>query len=73
FTGMRPGEKLFEELRTDVEGVRATEHPQIFAVHSDNPYSGEEWEDCLVRVREAVHSQEEALVQDLLAEIVARG
>lgn len=29
-TGMRPGEKLFEELLTDEEGVNATVHERIF-------------------------------------------
>ena len=30
FTGMRPGEKLFEELSTDHEGIGRTLHPKIF-------------------------------------------
>jgi len=29
FTGIRPGEKLFEELRTDGEGLEPTVHPKI--------------------------------------------
>jgi FlaA1/EpsC-like NDP-sugar epimerase len=30
FTGVRPGEKLFEELATQGEGVDKTRHPKIF-------------------------------------------
>ena len=30
FTGMRPGEKLFEELSTDAENADKTKHPKIF-------------------------------------------
>lgn len=30
FTGIRPGEKLFEELQTDAESVAKTRHPKIF-------------------------------------------
>jgi O-antigen biosynthesis protein WbqV len=30
FTGIRPGEKLFEELFLGQEGARRTEHPRIF-------------------------------------------
>lgn len=30
FTGIRPGEKLFEELQTDHEAIAATSHPKIF-------------------------------------------
>ncbi len=30
FTGMRPGEKLFEELNTEGENITKTRHPKIF-------------------------------------------
>jgi FlaA1/EpsC-like NDP-sugar epimerase len=30
FSGIRPGEKLFEELQTDGESVAKTRHPKIF-------------------------------------------
>jgi len=30
FTGMRPGEKLFEELNTEGEHIARTRHPKIF-------------------------------------------
>ena len=30
FTGMRPGEKLFEELNTEGENIAKTRHPKIF-------------------------------------------
>ena len=30
FTGMRPGEKLFEELNTEGEDISKTKHPKIF-------------------------------------------
>ena len=30
FTGMRPGEKLFEELNTEGENITKTKHPKIF-------------------------------------------
>jgi FlaA1/EpsC-like NDP-sugar epimerase len=30
FTGLRPGEKLFEELELDGEGISKTRHPKIF-------------------------------------------
>jgi FlaA1/EpsC-like NDP-sugar epimerase len=30
FTGLRPGEKLFEELETTGEGIAKTKHPKIF-------------------------------------------
>jgi FlaA1/EpsC-like NDP-sugar epimerase len=33
FTGLEPGEKLYEELLTAEEGVRATKHQRIFVAH----------------------------------------
>lgn len=35
FTGLRPGEKLFEELLTATEGTTATKHRQIFKATPD--------------------------------------
>ena len=36
FTGMRPGEKLFEELLTAEEGTSATKHKRIFVAKPNN-------------------------------------
>ena len=41
FTGLRPGEKLFEELSTEGENVAQTAHPKIF-LGRFRPYSWEE-------------------------------
>src|SRR6185295_18374894 len=37
FTGMRPGEKLFEELYFSAEKVHPTAHPRIFCLRADKP------------------------------------
>jgi len=37
FTGIRPGEKLFEELSTASEGIQRTAHPKIFVGTYDSP------------------------------------
>ncbi|MGB3983562.1 MAG: polysaccharide biosynthesis protein, partial [Bacillota bacterium] len=40
FCGMRPGEKLFEELLTAEEGTDATTHERIFVARGKVPFSG---------------------------------
>ncbi|HXC02567.1 MAG TPA: SDR family NAD(P)-dependent oxidoreductase [Opitutaceae bacterium] len=43
-TGLRPGEKLFEELRHTDESHEPTEHPQIFKLRSEpGPEDTETW------------------------------
>jgi len=37
YTGMRPGEKLYEELLTSSEGVDVTRHNRIFVAEVDKP------------------------------------
>ncbi|MBB6097845.1 FlaA1/EpsC-like NDP-sugar epimerase [Deinobacterium chartae] len=37
FTGMRPGEKLYEELLTTAENITATEHSEIFVAELEQP------------------------------------
>jgi FlaA1/EpsC-like NDP-sugar epimerase len=38
YTGVRPGEKLFEELSTVGEGIERTKHPKIFTGTYDSPH-----------------------------------
>ena len=40
YIGARPGEKLFEELRTDEESIQSTAHRKIFMMNSENEF---EW------------------------------
>ncbi|HNY25768.1 MAG TPA: nucleoside-diphosphate sugar epimerase/dehydratase [Candidatus Sumerlaeota bacterium] len=37
YVGMRPGEKLIEELLTSEEDLAVTDHPKIFSTRVDNP------------------------------------
>ncbi|MFA6809394.1 MAG: polysaccharide biosynthesis protein, partial [Eubacteriales bacterium] len=50
-SGIRPGEKLYEELLTDEEGTTATKHRRIF-VARPNDISSEAIENLLKVIRE---------------------
>src|SRR5207249_5745219 len=55
YTGLRPGEKLFEELMLDGEGIKPTSHPKI-RVLDGGPVSFEQvqlWLDELSALVEA--------------------
>lgn len=41
FTGIRPGEKLFEEIKLNSETVQPTAHPQIFSLLLSRAHAGE--------------------------------
>ncbi len=47
FTGLRPGEKLFEEILTAEEGTSASKHEKIFIAKNTERYSIEEIEKIL--------------------------
>jgi len=55
FTGMRPGEKLFEEIAVDEEDVDKTKHPKIF-VGRFRPYELEDVERGLVQLQRLSNS-----------------
>jgi FlaA1/EpsC-like NDP-sugar epimerase len=52
FTGLRPGEKLFEELLTAEEGTTATHHEKIFTAKITRRVDGREFARELERLRE---------------------
>jgi len=47
FTGLRPGEKLFEEILTAEEGTVASRHEKIFIAKGSEKYSKDEIENIL--------------------------
>ena len=51
FTGMRPGEKLFEELLTAEEGTIATKSDKIFVARSSEQFSIDDINGILVEFR----------------------
>ncbi len=67
FTGMRPGEKLFEELSVDAEHAGKTRHPKIF-VGNHRPHEWDELQGKLVDLVGAVGDPDE--VRRRFAELV---
>ncbi|HEX3016120.1 MAG TPA: nucleoside-diphosphate sugar epimerase/dehydratase, partial [Desulfobacteria bacterium] len=69
FTGMRPGEKLYEELLTAEEGTSATKHKRIF-VAKPSEIDRAKLEEAIVTIRESASllSQQEiiSLIQELI-------
>jgi len=68
FTGVRPGEKLFEELSVDGESADKTRHPKIF-VGRFRPYPWSMVEQGLERLHEVAGGSPEE-VRARLAEVV---
>ena len=69
FTGVRKGEKLFEELEITGENLLKTHHPKIF-IGKIATYSGEEVMSMLSRFRKAVELNESGEIRRLFNEIL---
>jgi len=69
FTGLRPGEKLFEEIELEGEGMAKTHHPKIF-VGRFRPYPADRLDAALERLEEESRVGHEARVRQTLAELL---
>ena len=68
-TGLRPGEKLYEELLIKSETLSRTSNDLIF-VESDTPLSREEIEEKLDILREALKTESNSRVREALKQVV---
>jgi len=69
FTGMRPGEKLFEELETVGETIAKTRHPKIF-IGTINTYGQADVERALGRFKELSASGNETELRRFFNELL---
>jgi FlaA1/EpsC-like NDP-sugar epimerase len=69
FTGVRKGEKLFEELEITGENLLKTHHPKIF-IGKIATYSKNQVESMLERFRSAVERNDQAEIRQLFNEIL---
>jgi len=64
FTGVRPGEKLYEELYFDDEETLPTTHPKLRAAYH-RPYTLSEVRKTIDELQKLIHAPEEELRQKL--------
>jgi FlaA1/EpsC-like NDP-sugar epimerase len=69
FTGLRPGEKLFEELECDEERLAKTRHPKIF-IGRLQPYPTERIVEALGRLDRLSRDGHEGELRSYLAELL---
>ncbi|MGN0498742.1 MAG: polysaccharide biosynthesis protein [Acutalibacteraceae bacterium] len=69
FTGLRPGEKLFEELLMSEEGLKATENKKIF-IGNQIPINSEDFIEKLEKLEECAIANEPEKTIEALHEIV---
>ncbi|MFC2095134.1 SDR family NAD(P)-dependent oxidoreductase [Candidatus Bipolaricaulota bacterium] len=68
FSGIRPGEKLYEELLTSEEGAEATSHERLAIAHLEPPTG--DWFEVLSQLKTAATADDDALVMELLRRLV---
>jgi FlaA1/EpsC-like NDP-sugar epimerase len=70
FIGLRPGEKLYEELVLSEEGTVDTVHSKIFVVKSQNGFDAERIEKDFWELKALAYSNDEDGVLEKIAEMV---
>ncbi len=65
FVGMRPGEKLYEELYMDSEQMLSTPHPKLRVAYHQS-FASEELDESLDELRELVESTDDAVREKLV-------
>ena len=69
FTGLRPGEKLYEELITEGEGIVPTKHEKIMVLQGDGR-SKEDLEKLLTRLARTAASHDAPGIKEVLQAII---
>jgi len=67
-SGLRPGEKLYEELLTAGEGVKTTTHPRIFVAEPEP--TGKEIIEKIAKLGRHVRVEDDQSMRELLQELV---
>ena len=67
-TGLRPGEKLYEELLVKTEELDKTENSMIF-IERDSALSAEEIDDKLAMLKEACATDDDSKAREVLRKV----
>lgn len=70
YVGLRPGEKLFEELQHTAETHEPTAHPRIYRLKSPPPRPWAAWQESLTGLGEVVATGERSIVRAKIRELV---
>jgi FlaA1/EpsC-like NDP-sugar epimerase len=70
FTGIRPGEKLFEELLTSEEGVEPTSHPKILRAKIEKSMNQESLIEKIEKLKTFAQYQDTKSLIQILQEII---
>jgi FlaA1/EpsC-like NDP-sugar epimerase len=70
YSGLRPGEKLFEELLNAEEGVTETEHVEIFKAICSRKLTKEQLDEHIIKLFELIHEGHTSEVRNRLQAIV---
>ncbi len=69
YTGLRPGEKLYEELITEGEGIVPTKHEKIMVLRGDKQ-PDQEMEKLLSRLARAATVHDARGIKEVLQDII---
>ncbi|MGM9562204.1 MAG: polysaccharide biosynthesis protein, partial [Phascolarctobacterium sp.] len=68
-TGLRPGEKLYEELLVKSETLQTTDNKLVF-IEKDEPIGMEDLQQRLAMLRTAIYSNDDERVREVMHEVV---
>lgn len=68
FTGLRPGEKLYEELITDGEGIVGTDHDKIMVLQSEG--GGDDLEKHIVQLEKRAECHDGQGIKEVLSTVI---
>ncbi|MFM7619001.1 MAG: polysaccharide biosynthesis protein, partial [Bacteroidota bacterium] len=69
FTGLRPGEKLYEEVLASEENLKATHHPKILKA-SPRSINESELNEKLIHLHQAALAQDNMILVSIMKELV---